>query len=199
MSVFQEGSKALITGGASGIGLAVAQLCLKHEMRVTIVDFNDTSLNIAKKSLRGEVVCILADVSQEGEWKKIREEVGDVDFLMLNAGVGGKGSWGDNQYFHKVSASHEKRGHKGAFGRMHSIGGGRYVIGRPETCEFLHLSTASATHMVFYHCKRLHHPILVFLSYTRHSQGLACPSRFGSILCLVTTPRDSVNIHFSKF
>jgi hypothetical protein len=32
----------------------------------------------------------------------LREQVGDVDFLMLNAGVGGKGTWGDEEYFDKV-------------------------------------------------------------------------------------------------
>ena len=62
MSVFRSGSKALITGGASGIGLAVAQSCLKHGMRVSIVDFNQETLDLAKSNLKGEVECLRADV-----------------------------------------------------------------------------------------------------------------------------------------
>ncbi|KAF9729641.1 hypothetical protein PMIN06_003244 [Paraphaeosphaeria minitans] len=102
MSVFKSGSRALITGGASGIGLAVAQLCLKHGMRVAVVDFNKDTLELAKSSLNGDVQCLQADVSQEQEWKSIKEKVGDVDFLMLNAGIGGKGTWGDSEYFQKI-------------------------------------------------------------------------------------------------
>lgn len=101
-AVFQAGARALITGGASGIGLAVAQLCVKKGMRVAVVDVNSQTLDLAAKSLGGEVRCVKADVSQEAEWKRLREEVGDVDFLMLNAGIGARGSWGDSEYFQKV-------------------------------------------------------------------------------------------------
>ena len=102
MSVFRSGSKALITGGASGIGLAVAQSCLKHGMRVSIVDFNQETLDLAKSNLKGEVECLRADVSQEKEWEGVKQKVGDVDFLMLNAGTMAKGTWGDAEYFQKV-------------------------------------------------------------------------------------------------
>jgi NAD(P)-dependent dehydrogenase (short-subunit alcohol dehydrogenase family) len=103
MSVFKAGSRALITGGASGVGLAVAQLCLKHGMRVAVVDFNKETLALAEQNLKGDVQCLQADVSQEQEWKGIKEKVGDVDFLLLNAGVGARGTWGDSEYFQKVS------------------------------------------------------------------------------------------------
>jgi NAD(P)-dependent dehydrogenase (short-subunit alcohol dehydrogenase family) len=102
MSVFQSGSKALITGGASGIGLAVAEICLKHGMSVSIVDFNKETLDLAQKNLKGDVQTLQADVSKEDDWRSVKEKAGDVDFLMLNAGVGGQGTWGDADYFHKV-------------------------------------------------------------------------------------------------
>ncbi|KAF1969255.1 NAD(P)-binding protein [Bimuria novae-zelandiae CBS 107.79] len=102
MSVFQTGSKALITGGASGVGLAVAQLCLKHGMRVSILDFNKDTLDLAKKSLEEDVEFLQADVSSEQDWKSVKEKVGDVDFLMLNAGTMPRGTWGDAEYFQKV-------------------------------------------------------------------------------------------------
>ncbi|KAF2250114.1 NAD(P)-binding protein [Trematosphaeria pertusa] len=64
MSVFRAGARALITGGASGIGLAVAELCLGRGMRVAVVDFNEQTLDLAKKNLsaKGEVQCVKADI-----------------------------------------------------------------------------------------------------------------------------------------
>jgi NADP-dependent 3-hydroxy acid dehydrogenase YdfG len=102
MSVFRPSAQALISGGASGIGYAVAQLCLKHNMSVTIVDSNQSSLDLAKKELKGDVTCIKADVGDRAAWKDIKKTMGEVDFLMLNAGVTAKGGWGDEEYFDKV-------------------------------------------------------------------------------------------------
>jgi NAD(P)-dependent dehydrogenase (short-subunit alcohol dehydrogenase family) len=110
MSVFKQGSTALITGGSSGIGYAVAQLCLKHGMRVAIVDINTQNLELAKKNLSssGDLETYAADVSKEEDWQVLKEKVkskyGDdaPDFLMLNAGIGARGSWGDGDYFKKV-------------------------------------------------------------------------------------------------
>ncbi|KAI4127781.1 MAG: hypothetical protein LQ347_004459, partial [Umbilicaria vellea] len=79
--VFKAGNTALITGAASGIGLAVAQLCRKHGMNLALVDNNSQNLDQAKKSLAadraGEVqiegYCM--DVSKIEEWKDLREKV----------------------------------------------------------------------------------------------------------------------------
>lgn len=117
MSVFRPSAHALITGGASGIGLAVAQLCLKHSMRITIVDAKQPSLDHAKQHLqagnenkKGSVTCILADVSSPTDWTRIKQQVNptSVDFLMLNAGIGGKGTWGDAEYFEKILGTNLK-------------------------------------------------------------------------------------------
>lgn len=106
MSVFRKGASALITGGASGIGLAVAQHCLAASMRVTIVDNNQATLDLASKTLKGEVRCVKADVSDAAAWKELRESVGEVEFLMLNAGRMVRGSWGEEEYFRQVSFSY---------------------------------------------------------------------------------------------
>ncbi|KAI4906152.1 hypothetical protein J4E90_010825 [Alternaria incomplexa] len=108
MSVFRPSAHALITGGASGVGYAVARLCLNHSMRVSIVDSSQSSLDHARKNLSNSnsVTFIQADVSSRSDWASIRQQVGlDVDFLMLNAGVGGKGTWGDEDYFDKILAT----------------------------------------------------------------------------------------------
>jgi NADP-dependent 3-hydroxy acid dehydrogenase YdfG len=68
-------------------------------MRVTIVDFNQVTLDLVSKNLQVDIKCIKADVSLRSDWKRIPQQVGDVDFLMLNAGVTGKGMWGDDDYF----------------------------------------------------------------------------------------------------
>ena len=103
MSVLRANSRALITGGASGIGYAVAELCLKASMKVTVVDYNQETLDYVKKNLKGDVECVKSDVSDLGAWKSLKEKVGDVDFLMLNAGHMVKGSWGESDYFNQVS------------------------------------------------------------------------------------------------
>jgi NADP-dependent 3-hydroxy acid dehydrogenase YdfG len=107
MSVFAANKSALITGGASGIGLAVAQLCRKHGMKVALVDNNTEYLAKAKDTLGSDdVETYQIDVSKNEQWRELKENVlskfGTVDLLMLNAGIGLKGSWGDADYFQKV-------------------------------------------------------------------------------------------------
>ena len=108
MAVFRANATALITGGASGVGFAVAQLCLKHGMKVALADWSRQSLHDAAKTLgaEGAVGVFDMDVSREDAWPGLKENVekkfGPVDFLMLNAGVTAKGSWGDGAYFNKM-------------------------------------------------------------------------------------------------
>ncbi|KAH7032390.1 short chain dehydrogenase/reductase [Macrophomina phaseolina] len=98
--VFAANNTALITGGASGIGLAVAQLCLKHGMRVAIADRNPDNLARASSLLAAgdRVATYETDVSQPSAWDTLKagvlERFQRVDFLMLNAGIGLKGTWG---------------------------------------------------------------------------------------------------------
>lgn len=107
-SVFKPNNTALITGGASGIGLAVAKLCRKHGMKVVLVDNNAENLSKAKETLGGtDVETYELDVSKAEQWDQLRDAVtkqfGRIDFLMLNAGTSAKGSWGDSEYFNKVN------------------------------------------------------------------------------------------------
>lgn len=72
---FARGKSALITGGASGIGLAVAQRCVRAGMRVLIADNNANSLESAKKVLGGGVSTVEMDVARAEDWKGLRESL----------------------------------------------------------------------------------------------------------------------------
>lgn len=113
-TTFTPGSTALITGGASGIGLAIAKLSHGRGMNLLLVDRNAEALEQARLEIAGEgvdaaspcVVTSVADVSVLEDWTALKDSAlakfGSIEFLVLNAGVGGKGTWGDSDYFQKV-------------------------------------------------------------------------------------------------
>lgn len=82
---------AFITGGASGIGLGIADALLKRGVKVTIADINDEALAevLAKRGngLRG----VLLDVRDRHQWREAREKAeevfGPVTVLVNNAGI----------------------------------------------------------------------------------------------------------------
>ena len=82
------GKTAFITGGASGIGLAVAQLLAEHGARVVVADLNDGG--DAVREFGGEFVPV--DVSSEDSVARALdaavERVGLLDIVVNNAGVG---------------------------------------------------------------------------------------------------------------
>ncbi|KAK1672780.1 hypothetical protein BDP55DRAFT_695806 [Colletotrichum godetiae] len=105
--VFAASKTALITGGASGIGLAVAKKCLGHGMKVLIVDNNDDFLASARRSLGEDVLTSKADVSSLEDWAHLKKRVdsdfkGRIDFLFLNAGIQPSSSWDDPSTFHTI-------------------------------------------------------------------------------------------------
>lgn len=89
------GRTAVITGGANGIGLAVAQQLLKQGMRVCIADRDESQLQTAMQQLNGDVSGHVVDVSDFADVERLRDLVferhGEVSFLMNNAGTGGGG------------------------------------------------------------------------------------------------------------
>ena len=83
---------AVITGGASGIGLAIAQRLAAKGTRVMLADLAGETLDTAAASIDG-AVAQACDVSDLEDVKRLAdaafEKLGTVELLLNNAGVGG--------------------------------------------------------------------------------------------------------------
>lgn len=83
--------RVVITGGASGIGLATARRFVKESCRVVILDINREALNKAQSEPPGFAGGVCADVSSPEEVGAAFEEIdrimGGIDILISNAGI----------------------------------------------------------------------------------------------------------------
>lgn len=83
---------AVITGGASGIGLATAKKLLSEGANVVLVDWNEDVSRIAE-NLNEKALGIRCDVSSDTDVKKCVEDIikkyGHINYLVANAGIGG--------------------------------------------------------------------------------------------------------------
>jgi len=88
---------AVITGGASGIGYAIAEEALARGMRVAIADVEPAALDQAASTLseKGEVLAVRTDVSNAVQMddfaRQTLEHYGSVHLVFNNAGVDGNG------------------------------------------------------------------------------------------------------------
>lgn len=86
-----DGKTAIVTGGAAGIGYAVADFFLKKGAKVLIYDLNERTEDIAKQ-LGGNCIGIQGDVLDGERRKKALDtaiqQFGGVDILVNSAGVG---------------------------------------------------------------------------------------------------------------
>ena len=97
------GRAAVITGGASGIGLAAAKRFAALGMNICLADLSQEALDRAAEQLSGaSVVTVPTDVSQWEDVQRLEDRAyaafGEVAVLMNNAGVSaGGGPFDDYQ------------------------------------------------------------------------------------------------------
>jgi NAD(P)-dependent dehydrogenase (short-subunit alcohol dehydrogenase family) len=96
-----DGLAALVTGGASGIGLATARLLAQRGARVAVLD-------LAPETVDPPLMGFFADVSDDASVRAAVEgtaaALGGIDILVNNAGIGAAGTVEDNpdDQWHRV-------------------------------------------------------------------------------------------------
>jgi NAD(P)-dependent dehydrogenase (short-subunit alcohol dehydrogenase family) len=134
-----NGKVAIVTGGASGIGLATAEAFGQKGVKVILGDYNEKTGKEAEKKLKEkglEVSFIQADMSNELSVEQLVSDAvqtfGAVDILVNNAGVGVLAathelSFDDYNNVIKVNQNGVFFGAKYAIREMLKTGGGSIV------------------------------------------------------------------------
>jgi NAD(P)-dependent dehydrogenase (short-subunit alcohol dehydrogenase family) len=86
-----EGARAVVTGAASGLGLAMAEVMADGGARVTLADLDADGLEQVAGRLGGDVRTAQVDVSDAAAvgrlFDEVVEEQGGVDVAFANAGI----------------------------------------------------------------------------------------------------------------
>ncbi|MFD0071158.1 SDR family NAD(P)-dependent oxidoreductase [Streptomyces sp. NPDC127166] len=93
MTTELAGLTALVTGGASGIGLATARLLAQRGADVAVLDLDPSGV---PAPLRGFTADVSDDESVHRAVQAAAEALGGIDILVNNAGIGAAGTVEDN-------------------------------------------------------------------------------------------------------
>ncbi|MFB7454161.1 SDR family NAD(P)-dependent oxidoreductase [Streptomyces sp. NPDC056194] len=96
-----DGLTALVTGGASGIGLATARLLGRRGADVAVLDLEPGT---PQPPLHGFTADLADDLSVRNAVREAAEQLGGIDILVNNAGIGAAGTVEDNpdEQWHRV-------------------------------------------------------------------------------------------------
>jgi NAD(P)-dependent dehydrogenase (short-subunit alcohol dehydrogenase family) len=88
-----QGKKCVVTGAASGIGLAATGLLAEEGAQVFAIDLGEAALKEAMAALGSRVTSFVADVTQPEQMERAMataaERMGGIDVLLPNAGIWG--------------------------------------------------------------------------------------------------------------
>ncbi|MFF5438528.1 SDR family NAD(P)-dependent oxidoreductase [Streptomyces achromogenes] len=87
------GFKALVTGGASGIGRATAGLLAERGAQVAVLDLDPSQVPEPLRAWRADVT---DDASVRAAVQEAADALGGLDILVNNAGIGAQGTVEDN-------------------------------------------------------------------------------------------------------
>lgn len=91
-----SGRHALITGGGTGLGRCMTEALAEAGARVTICGRREDPLKRVCAEISGagrDARYVVADVTDESDRQRLRQEVGDVDILVNNAALGERKPW----------------------------------------------------------------------------------------------------------
>lgn len=116
-----NGQVVVITGGAQGIGLAIAKACVRAGMRVAIGDLDEVTISAAVSQLGSDSAGFVVDVRDRESFTNLLDSAedafGPVDVLVNNAGVLRMGSLVDVDP--RLERSHDRhRAGGGLFGHQ---------------------------------------------------------------------------------
>ncbi|KAI0914543.1 hypothetical protein F4823DRAFT_288205 [Ustulina deusta] len=99
-AIYSSQNTAIITGGASGIGLALTKKCVGYGMRVLVADWDEKSLDAASSAFGDKISTIQIDVGKTEDWTALKAKVekdfgGQINLLALNAGTQVRTSFDD--------------------------------------------------------------------------------------------------------
>ncbi|GIW07339.1 MAG: 3-ketoacyl-ACP reductase [Dehalococcoidia bacterium] len=135
-----HGKVGLITGGGSGVGLAIARRCASHGMAVGLLGRRAAPLEAAVAAIEAEGGVAMALPANVAVWDEVEAAVarltgrfGRLDLLVNNAGVSGRGTveetsvatWRETIEINLIGAFHCA---KAAIPHLRAAGGG-WIIG----------------------------------------------------------------------
>lgn len=88
-----DGRRALVTAGASGIGLVITQRLIEAGARCMVCDVDATALDASASTVGGKELAVRADVADEAQvdalFAQVEQRLGGLDILVNNAGISG--------------------------------------------------------------------------------------------------------------